>query len=141
MYFIDYTITVVPFFSPLFPSALYTRPPPAFPHLSSCPWVVHKSSLAFPFLILFLTLPGLFVSTIYASYSLYLFLLSPSAPSSRVCGTVVLLFCSCSSYLLSSFLGSVLDSCEFAVISLFIVLIIFFFLDKFPLTFYIIRAW
>ena len=36
------------FFSPLFPSALY-------PHLSSCPWVIHINSLASPFPILFLT--------------------------------------------------------------------------------------
>ena len=38
------------------------------------------------------------------------------------------------------FLGSVVDSCEFVVILLFIALMIFFFLDKFFLTFYIIRA-
>ena len=30
------------------------------PHLSSCPWVVHISSLASPFPILFLTSPSLF---------------------------------------------------------------------------------
>ena len=33
---------------------------PAFPHLSSCPWVLHINSLASPFPILFLTCPYLF---------------------------------------------------------------------------------
>ena len=51
VHFIDYAITVVPFFLPLYP------PPPCIPHLSSCPWVVHISSLASPFPILFLTSP------------------------------------------------------------------------------------
>ena len=49
------------FFPPLSPSAWY---PPSLHHsshpLSSCPWVVHISSLAFPFPILFLTSPCLF---------------------------------------------------------------------------------
>ena len=34
--------------------------PPAFPHFSSCPWVIHTSSLASTFPILFLTSPCLF---------------------------------------------------------------------------------
>ena len=43
------------FFSHLFPSTLYT-PPPIIAHpLSSCPWIIHISSLASPFPILFLT--------------------------------------------------------------------------------------
>ena len=33
---------------------------PSFSHLSSCPWVIHISSLASPFSILFLTSPCLF---------------------------------------------------------------------------------
>ena len=74
IYFIDYAIIVVPFFFlsfiPLCPASLL---PPAFLHLSSCLWVVHISSLASPFPILFLTSPVYFVPTIYASYSLYLF--------------------------------------------------------------------
>ena len=41
--------------------------PPTFPHLSSCPWVVHISSLASPFPILFLTFPCLFC-TYYLCY-------------------------------------------------------------------------
>ena len=56
-------------FIPLHPAP---TPPPAFPHLSSCPWVLHISSLASPFPTLFLTSPY-FVPTIYASYSLYLY--------------------------------------------------------------------
>ena len=43
------------FFSPLFPSALHHPPT-----LSSCPWVVHVSSLVSPFPILLLTSPCLF---------------------------------------------------------------------------------
>ena len=54
------------FFLPLSPS---TQQPP----LSSCPWVIHISSLASPFPILFLTSHVYFVPTNYASYSLYLF--------------------------------------------------------------------
>ena len=46
-------------------SLLYSPPPcmpltPAFPPCSSCPWVIHISSLASPFPILFLTSPCLF---------------------------------------------------------------------------------
>ena len=60
IYFIDYAITVVPFFfSPLFPSALY------LPSHHHSPTLVHVhgshniSSLAFPFPMLFLTSPCL----------------------------------------------------------------------------------
>ena len=69
VYFIDYAITIVPFFSsPLFPSILYPLPS-ASPHsLSSRPRDVHISSLASPFPGLFLTSPCLFCA-IYASYS------------------------------------------------------------------------
>ena len=65
------------FFFPLFPSALY--PPPSFPHLSSRPWVLHISSLASPFPILFLTSPCLF-STNHLCYlfSVHFLPLSPS---------------------------------------------------------------
>ena len=73
--FIDYAITVVPFFPPLFPFALNPAPP-AFPHFSSCPWAIHISSLASPFPVLFLT-SSYCVPTIYASYSLCLSLLLP----------------------------------------------------------------
>ena len=61
MYFTDYAITIVPFFLPFIP--LHPAPPlpSAFPiPLSSCPWVIHISSLASPFPILFLTSSCLF---------------------------------------------------------------------------------
>ena len=45
VYFIDYAITVFPiFFSPLLPSTLHPQTS-SIPPLSSCPWVVHISSL------------------------------------------------------------------------------------------------
>ena len=115
------------FFSPLSP------PPPCIPTssiplLSSCPWIVQISSLASPFPILFLTV--YFVPTYYASYSLYLFPLSSPSHSPLIplhvifCGSVpVLVVC-------LVFLGSVVHSCEFVVILLFIVFIFFFFLDN-----------
>ena len=49
-----------PIFSPLYAPLPYTFPPPSIPLLSSCPWVIHISSLASPFSILFLTSPCLF---------------------------------------------------------------------------------
>ena len=64
IYFIDYAITVVPF-SPLSPLPC-TPHPPSFPHLSSCPWVIHISPLATPFPILFLTSPFLFCTCQFA---------------------------------------------------------------------------
>ena len=73
IYFIDYSITGVPFFfSPLPPYALHTPShhhtiTPSFPHLSSCPWVIHISSLASPFPTLFLPSPCLF-STYHLCY-------------------------------------------------------------------------
>ena len=63
IYFIDYAITVVPFFSPLYSSLPVTAPPPSVPPnpaLSLCPWVIHINSLASPFPILFVTSPCLF---------------------------------------------------------------------------------
>ena len=50
------------FFLPFIPLHLAHPLPPTFPHLSSCPWVIHISSLASPFPILFLTSPCLFWS-------------------------------------------------------------------------------
>ena len=55
------------FFSSLFPYALYP-PPTSSPYLSSCPWVIHISSLAFTFPILFLT-----ASCLFRTYHLCLF--------------------------------------------------------------------
>ena len=53
-----------PPFTPLRP----THPlPPSFPAFSSCPWVIHISSLTSPFPILFLPSPCLF-STYHLCY-------------------------------------------------------------------------
>ena len=65
--FIDYAITVVPHFSPLYCPPPCTPLSIAFPHLSSCPWVIHVSSLASTFPILFLPSPCLF-STYHLCY-------------------------------------------------------------------------
>ena len=59
MYFIDYAVTVVPFFPYLFPSSLHSSPTHITP-FSSCPRVIHITSLSSPFPILFLTSPCLF---------------------------------------------------------------------------------
>ena len=66
IYFIDYAITVVPFppFTPLHPAH---HLPPTFPPYSSCSWVIHISSLASTFPILFLPFPCLF-STYHLCY-------------------------------------------------------------------------
>ena len=104
--------------------------------LSSCPWVVHISSLAFPFPILSLTSPCLFCTCqlcflIPAPFPLFSpFLLPADNPPNdlRIYGSVPVLvlclvcFCFC-------FLDSVVGNCEFVVILLFI-FFIFFFLDK-----------
>ena len=50
---------------------------PAFPRFSSCPWVIHISSLALHFLHYSYPPPVYHLPTIYATYSLYL---SPLAP-------------------------------------------------------------
>ena len=130
IYFIDYAIIVVPFFSPLYSPPPRTPLLPSFPHLSSCPWAIHVSYLASVFPILFLTSPVYFLPTIYASYSLYLFPHSPLCPvptdnppcDLHFCDSVpvlvVCLVCFC-------FLGSVVHSCEFVVILLFIFFIFF----------------
>ena len=107
--------------------------PPAFPHLSSCPWVVHISSLTSPFLyysylplfILWLTIMLL----IPCKLSPFL----PHYPADNppcdlnFCDSVPLVVVCCVCF---CFLGSLVDSCVFVVISLFIVLIFSYFLDK-----------
>ena len=79
VYFIDYAITVVPFFLPFIP--FHPIPPysSASPPLSSCPWVVHVSSLASPFPLLFLTSPCL--SCTYHLCFLFPLPFTPSSPS------------------------------------------------------------
>ena len=57
--FIDYAITVVPF-PPLYSTPSCPPPPSHIPHFSSCPWVIHITSLATTFPILYLHSPGLF---------------------------------------------------------------------------------
>ena len=64
--FIDYAITVVPF-PPLHSTPSYPPPPSHIPPYSSCPWVLHMSSLASTFPILFLPSPCLF-STYHLCY-------------------------------------------------------------------------
>ena len=99
---------------------------PSIPPLSSCPWVVHISSLASSFPILFLTshLPVCSVST-----KLYFLIPAPFPPFSPFPLTPdnppndlhtydsisVLLFW------LVCFLDSIVDSCEFIAILMFIV--------------------
>ena len=121
-----------PLFIPLYP----THPlPPTFQPLSLCPWVVHVSSLAYTLPILFLTSPVYFQRNEFATYSLYLFQHSPlpfpddNPPCDlHFCVSVPVLVV-CLVWFSFFFLGFVADSCEFVVILLFILLIIFF-LDK-----------
>ena len=68
-------------FPPFIPLHVAHPLPPAFLPYSSCPWVIHISSLASTFPILFLPSPVYFLPTIYATYSLYLSPLS-SPPTS-----------------------------------------------------------
>ena len=123
-------------FSPLYPLPPCMPHPSSIPPLSSCLWVVHISSLVSPFPILFLTSPCLFCTY----YLCFLFLVHfppvsshPLPPDNPPCD---LHFCDSVPvlvvyliYFCFLFLGSFVDSCEFVVILLFIVLI-FFFLDK-----------
>ena len=67
LYFIDYAITVFPIF-PLYPPSTLHPPTLQHPTLSSCPWIVHISSLSSLFPILFLISPYLFyVCLLYTS--------------------------------------------------------------------------
>ena len=63
IYLIDYAITVVPF-SPLHSPPPCIPPPTHIPRFSSCPWVVHISSLTSPFPILSYPPPVYFVPPI-----------------------------------------------------------------------------
>ena len=106
--------------------------PPAISPLSSCSWVMHISSLASPFPMLFLTSPCLFWT-----YQLCFLITAPFLPFSpfllpagnppndlQIYDSVpVLVVC------LVCFLDSVVDSCAFVTLLIFIVLI-FFFLNK-----------
>ena len=119
LYFIDYAITVVPF--PPFPQLHPAHPlPPTFPSYSSCPWVIHISSLASTFPIYtIITLP---LSIFHLSFMLLILCTFPSLSPSHspvdnppfdlhFCGSVpVLVVC-----LVHFFLGMVVNNCEFAV--------------------------
>ena len=118
----------------LFPSALHLTPT-SIPPLSSYPWVVHISSLTSPFPILFLTFCSLFCThhlCFFSPVPLPPFFPQPLPTDNLPCElhfcdhVPVLVVC----LVLFLFLGSVVDSCEFVVILLFIFLI-FFLVDKF----------
>ena len=125
------------FFLPFIPVCPVPDLPPSFSHLSSCPWVVHMSSLASPFPTLFLISPCLF-----CTHQLCFLFPLPSSPFSpfplpadnppcdlHFCESVpVLVVCLVCFYF--CFSGSVVNSCEFVVILLFIVLIFSFSLDN-----------
>ena len=120
------------FFLPFIPLHPVPPLPLSFPDLSSCPWVIHVSSLASSFPILFLTSPCLF-----CTYHVCFLLPLPSphstpTPSPLITFHVIFIsvICSCSSSSLTFFFfGAVVDNCEFVVVLLFVFLM-FFFLDK-----------
>ena len=138
IYFIDYAITVVPFFlpfilfRPVLPSTII--PPPQFMSMGhtykfgfSISYTILNLLLSILYLPLMLLIPCTFSSsnspltTLHVtsiSVNLFLFLLFAQFAS------FFLFVC------LFAFLGSVVDSCEFIVILLFIFLIIFLLLDN-----------
>ena len=119
-----------PNFSPSarYPSSLWQSPHP----LSSCPWVVHVNSLASPFFVLFLTSLCLFCT--YQLCFLFpvpfpLFSTSSLPADNPLNNLYVYDFVPVLVVCFVWFFDSVVDSCEFVVILMFIVLI--FFLVKF----------
>ena len=60
LYFIDYTVTVVPIFPPLSTPPITLSPFRQSPHHCSCPWVMYINSLATPFPMLYFTSLWLF---------------------------------------------------------------------------------
>ena len=137
VYFTDCAITVVPVFSPLCPPLPCSLPPSNIPSLSSCTWIIHINSLASPFTILFLTSPCLF-----CTYNLCFLFPLPFSPFSpfplpadnppcdlHFCESVPVLVVRLVCFYFC-FSGSVVNSCEFVVILLFIVLIFSFSLDN-----------
>ena len=123
--------------SPLYYPLPCTPPHTHIPPHSSCPWVVHISSLASTFPILYLTSPCLFstyqlVALIPCTFSPILPLPLPAdnPPCDLYFWDFILVLVVCLVCFRSYFfLGSVVYSCEFIVILLFMVLI-FFFLGK-----------
>ena len=131
VYFIDYAIIIVPIF-PLLPPSLHLLP--SFPltillPLSSCPWVVHK-------ILWLLHLLNTPLSILYLPIMLLnLLTFSPiplpvdNLPNDLHIDDSVLVLLVCLVHFCFCFLDSVVDSCEFVVILMFLVLI-FFFLNK-----------
>ena len=137
-FFIKYNLLIMLLqLSPFFPLPHYVQYPSSlqqFTPFSSCPWVIHISSLPPPFPIL---LTSLCLFCTYQLFFVFPYLFPHSLPSPSPVITlhvisipIILFLCRC---LLSLFiyLGSVVDSCEIVLILLLIVLI-FFFLDKSP---------
>ena len=65
LYFTDYASTVVLIFPPLPAPSSTPHSLRQSIHLCSCPWVMHVSSLATPFPILYFTSPWLFCNYIF----------------------------------------------------------------------------
>ena len=135
---------MVPFFLPFIPLHPGPPHPPAFPlTLSSCPWVIHISSSASPFPILFLTSPCLFCT--YQLYFLFpvhfpptlpLLLPTDNPPCALIAVILFLFSLSLSLIMFLYFLGSVVDS--YFIVHSFDHLL---FLRQVPLKFHIIRTW
>ena len=136
VYFIDYAITVVPIFPPLLSSTWYSPSLQQSCPLSSCPGVLHISSLISPFPVLSLTFLCLF-----CTYQICFVFPVPFPPFSpfplpadnppsdlpvydSVPVLVVFLVHFC-------FLDSVIDSCEFVAFLMSIVLISYFLTKSF----------
>ena len=127
IFFIDYAIIVVPF-PPLYSLPPCIPPPTSIPRPSflsvSC---IHKF-LGVSISILFLTSPCL----VCTYHICFLFPVSflPFSPLHLPPGNPPCELYFCESVPVFVFLDSVIDSCEFVVILLFVFLITFFFLDK-----------
>ena len=115
------------FFLPfIFLHPLPLLPPRSFPHLSSCPWVTHLSSFASPFPILFLTSPCLLCT--YPVMLLNPCTFFPILPLPTDYPPYDLHFCDSVPVPIVCLVFVFVDSCEFIILLLFIVLI-FFFMD------------
>ena len=135
-YFLNILYWLCYYSYPNFPPFAYPHPVSPIsssnhPSLSSCPWVMHLSSLASSFPIMLLTSPCVFCAYQFVLLNPCTF--SPIFPFPLPTGNPpcdlhiydsVLLIC------LVCFLDSIVDSCEFIAILMFIVLISFFFLNK-----------
>ena len=130
----DYAITVVLFFLLFIPLCPAHPLVATFTNLSSCPWVIHISSpLGFSISYTTLKLPLFFTYHLCFLFPVPFPLFFPLPLSSdNPPFSLIWSYSSCllSLFLFLLFLGSVVDSCEFVVILLFI-FFIFFFLDNF----------